>query len=148
MNNDQNKEVELDNMPHYIMGSEPLTNASIEEIRKMAENIQSEKELAALYAATHNEAWWVEDDVYDYEKGTPEYEKACKITDDWFEIADSLRDKIFDILKAEGVAIPEKGYIVVLKPFMDRNGYFDGNGWWLLKEEYKDFPEGSRGVIV
>ena len=34
------------------------------------------------------------------------------------------------ILKDEGVAIPEKGRIRVLIPFMERNGFSDGNGWW------------------
>ncbi len=107
-------------------------------VEYMEENfrIQSEKELAVLYAQAHYEAWWVEDDVYNFEMGTPEYEKVCKITDDWFKISDFLRDKIFAILKDEGVVIPETGQIEVLKPFMERNGYFDRNGWWLSKKEY------------
>ena len=33
-----------------------------------------------------DKAWWVEDNEYDYEEGTAEYEQACRITDDWFEV--------------------------------------------------------------
>lgn len=29
------------------------------------------------------------------------------------------------------VAIPRTKQIVVLEPFMKRNGYMDGNGWWV-----------------
>ena len=49
----------------------------------------------------------------------------------WFSLADKLKDMIFDILKAEDVEIPEKGQIVVLEPFMKRNGFKDGQGWWI-----------------
>ena len=44
--------------------------------------------------------------------------------------------KIFDVLRREGVAIPKTGRIYVLKPFMKRNGYIDGNGWWIKSADY------------
>ena len=31
----------------------------------------------------------------------------------------------------EGISIPEKGYNVVLAPFMEQHGYYDENGWWV-----------------
>ena len=49
----------------------------------------------------------------------------------WFEVVDILEGKIFKILEQDGVTIPEKGVIEVLKPFMERNGFRDGRGWWI-----------------
>lgn len=117
----------------YVMASEPCPNLSAEEMSKLICEISTEKELAILFALSDNQAWWVEDDIYDYEEGTQEYQKACEITDRWFAIADELKKRIFAILQAEGVSIPESGQITVLAPFMERNGFFDGNGWWIQK---------------
>lgn len=114
-----------------IMWSDPLPNVSIEDMRTVVNSILTEYELAEAYAMTSNKAWWVDDDVYDYEVGSDEYLKACTIADDWFEISDCLREKIFLILQSEGVEIPPKGYISILVPFMKRNGYTEGRGWWL-----------------
>lgn len=57
------------------------------------------------------------------------------ITDAWGELMDKLKEEIFVILRSEGIDIPERGQISVLKPFMERNGYYDGSGWWLPKAE-------------
>ena len=80
-----------------------------------------------------NKAWWIEDEEYDYDEGTVEYNQARKKTDLWFSLADKLRDKIFVILRAEGIQIPGKGQITVLEPFMKENGYINGRGWWTKK---------------
>ena len=56
---------------------------------------------------------------------------AVERTDMWFALSDKLRNMIFDILKFEGVEIPAKGQIVELELFMKRNGFIDGNGWWI-----------------
>ena len=121
--------------PYYVMMSEPIPDMSVEDIRNWFAENNDEQGLATAYAVVHNKAWWVEDDVYDYEEGTEEYKKACQITDEWFALMDELVEKIFDILRSEGVDIPETGQIKVLAPFMERYGYFDGNGWWIKKDE-------------
>ena len=87
--------------------------------------------MADAFAISSNKFWWVEDDVYDYEVDTPEHQTACAITDAWGELMDYYKSKIFSILQVEGVVIPETGQNAVLKPFMLRNGYIDGNGWWI-----------------
>ena len=114
-----------------IMGGDPAPNITIEEMKVLAEHASTEREISVAFAAASNKSWWVEDKVYDYEEGTEEYKNACRITDEWFEVSDILKEKIFDILRGEGVIIPEKGQIAVLSPFMERNGYRDGNGWWV-----------------
>lgn len=49
----------------------------------------------------------------------------------WVAVAEVIRNKIFEILKTEGVEVTNRGYIEILMPFMERNGYKDGRGWWV-----------------
>ena len=114
-----------------IMSGDPAPGVKIEEIRKMAESASTEREISDAFAIASNKAWRVEDNEYDYEEGTEEHAQARRITNDWFEVSDILKEKIFDIMRSEGVSIPDKGQIAVLSPFMERNGYRDGRGWWV-----------------
>ena len=112
-----------------IMASEPIPNKTPTDVRGYFAERKSERDLADAFAITSNKFWWVEDNVYDYEEGTPEYIAACAITDEWGALMDEYEERIFMILRNEGVEIPETGRIKVLEPFMKRNGYRDGNGW-------------------
>lgn len=115
----------------YIMGEEPLSDMTPQDLQERFSGKITENELATAYALSSNEFWWVEDNVYDYEEGTPEHAEAKRITDEWCSLMEHYEQQIFDILRSEGVVIPDTGRIVVLVPFMERNGYFDGNGWWI-----------------
>ena len=115
----------------YIMGEEPMPGISPTDIKEKYSGLLTEHCLADAFAIASNKFWWVEDNVYDYEEGTPEYQAACEITDAWGELMDYYKSQIFTILQHEGVTIPETGQIAVLEPFMLRNGYLDGNGWWI-----------------
>ena len=114
-----------------IMASEPIPNKTPTDVRNCFAERKTEKDLADAYAISHNKFWWVEDDVYDYEEGTPEYEAARVIVDEWGALMDEYEERIFMVLRSEGITIPKTGRINVLNPFMKRNGYFDGNGWWI-----------------
>lgn len=115
-----------------VMCSE--SDITIEMAEKLYEQVKIEQELADIYSVVSNKFWWVEDNVYDYEEGTPAYKQACEITDRWGNLMECIELDIFDILKNEGVIISDKGRIVVLEPFMKRNGYFDSNGWWIKEQ--------------
>ena len=118
-----------------IMASEPIPNKTPTDVRGCFAERKSERDLADAFAIASNKFWWVEDNVYDYEEGTPEYISACAITDEWGALMDEYEERIFVILRNEGVEIPETGRIKVLEPFMKRNGYRDGNGWWIKNKE-------------
>ena len=118
-----------------VMGSEPIPGWEPEDIQKWYAEHHSEVGLAHAFAAASNKFWWLEGNIYDLEEGTSEHQEACRITDSWGDLMNTLQDEIFVILKRECVIIPEKGQIAVLIPFMDRNGYYNGNGWWLPKED-------------
>ena len=117
-----------------VMAKEPVPNMNAAEVKAYFENKHTEKDLADAYAIAHNKFWWVEDNEYDYQEGTPEHIAACAITDEWGSLMDEYKLKIFEILKNEGIDIPETAQIKVLAPFMVRNGYADGNGWWIKQE--------------
>lgn len=93
----------------------------------------TEPRLALAFATAFNQFWWIEDDIYDYKEGTPEYIKACEITDAWGEVMDMYMNKVLTILRDEGYTIPDKGVITVLEIFMERNGYENHGGWWIKK---------------
>lgn len=124
------KEIKLSS-DTVVMKTEPIPDLSPDDIRGWYASHQDEKDLAMVFAVVSNKFWWVEDNEYDYEKGTPEYEEAVRITDAWGVLMNELENNIFAILRAEHVNIPETEQIRVLKPFMERNGYYDGNGWWV-----------------
>lgn len=115
----------------FVMCGEPSPDLTAETAERAIEEIKTESELAALYAVVENKAWWIEDEEYDYDEGTVEHKQAKEKTDLWFALADKLRNRIFDILRAEGIQIPKTKQIVVLEPFKKKNGYKDGQGWWI-----------------
>ncbi len=115
----------------FVMRGEPSSNLTIEKANEIFDEIETEKDIANLFAVVHNKAWWIEDEEYDFVEGTEEHRKAIETTDRWFSLADKLKDMIFGILKSEGIEIPDKGQIVVLESFMKRNGFKNGSGWWI-----------------
>lgn len=115
----------------FVMAKEPIPDMSAAEVKEYFADKHTEKDLADAYAIVHNKFWWVEDNEYDYEEGTPEHKAACAITDEWGALMDEYKNRIFEILTSEGVTIPATGQIKVLEPFMARHGYSDGNGWWI-----------------
>ena len=114
-----------------VMGSEPSPELTIDMAYESYGDAGTEQALADVYSVIENKAWWIADDEYDYKEGTKEHKQACEVTDKWFAIADKIKCDIYEILRAEGVEIPQSGQIAVLEPFMKRNGYRNGNGWWI-----------------
>ena len=114
-----------------IMESEPIPNKTPTDVRNYFIGRNTEKDLADAFVIASNKFWLVEDNEYDCEEGTLEHIAACAITDEWGALMDEYEERIFAILRGEGVKIPETGRIKVLEPFMKRYGYIDGNGWWI-----------------
>lgn len=117
-----------------VMGSEPFPDMTLDMAEIAAKECVTESELATLFATVDNKARWIEDEEYDFAEGTEEHRQAVEKTERWFELADKLRKRIFCILQSEGVEIPGTGQIAVLEPFMKRNGYKNGQGWWVKND--------------
>ena len=74
----------------------------------------TQEDLADAFAVASNKFWWVEDNEYDYEEGSPEHKTACAITDAWGNLMDEYKHRIFEILTSEGVIIPATAQVEVL----------------------------------
>lgn len=112
-----------------------MDTRDIEMACELYKNVSDEKALANIFVLVENKAWWLEDDIYDFEEGTAEHEEISKRVELWFSLGAQIRENIFSILTKEGVIIPESGQRAVLTPFMNRNGYINGNGWWIEAAE-------------
>ena len=115
----------------FVMAKEPIPDVSAEDVKEFFADKNTEKDLADVFAITSNKYWWVADNVYDYEEGTPEHKIACEIADAWGALMDEYEKRILEILATEGVIIPKTGRIKVLACFMERYGYENRNGWWV-----------------
>ena len=69
---------------YFIMGSEPLLDWTVDDVRKWLSTHKDQKSIIDAYAAVHNQAFWIEDNEYDYEEGATAYTYACEQTDSWF----------------------------------------------------------------
>ncbi len=118
-----------------VMFNEPAKNLTPEMVENTILQIHSELELAQLYATCYNKSIWLEDEIYDYELGTHEYNQAAKASDTWLLLRNKLQNMILNILRLEGVTIPKQGIFYTLIPFMERNGYKNENGWWIKYNE-------------
>jgi len=116
-----------------VMISEPIPDITIDMALEMYNKAKTEQEIADIYAMVDNQALWLAHDVDDYEEETKEYENICKEVDNWFELMYKIETKIAEILKNEGIKIPKKGRRKTIEQFMQRNGYRDGDGWWIEK---------------
>ncbi|MBR5144783.1 MAG: hypothetical protein IKW53_07015 [Clostridia bacterium] len=114
-----------------IINSNLFSDIIPEKVRNCFLDKQTEKDLADAFAIASNKFFLLADNEYDYEEGSKEYVEARAITDEWCALMNEYEEKILEILRSEGVIIPKTGRIRVLKPFMARNGYMDGTGWWI-----------------
>ena len=123
------------------MGREPLSDVTIEEMWDVAKNCKNTQELVTAYARVHNEFWFIEDNIYDYEKGTEEYNKTEAIIDAWEKIMDYLEDKVISCAQEEGLLASRQKRSGVAKQreaFMSKYGYRDGRGWWVKIEQHQN----------
>ena len=74
-----------------IMESEPIPNKTPTDVRNYFIGRNTEKDLADAFVIVSNKFWWVEDNEYDYEEGTPEHIAACAITDEWGALMDEYK---------------------------------------------------------
>jgi len=113
-----------------IMADAPVTILP-DELLEIYENDKSEANLARCYADARNQAAWLSFEVD--EPDCPDNIKA--LCETWWDISFKLSDKIKEILIRENYVVDEIGTHYMVMPFMERNGYRDGCGWWVPKDE-------------
>ncbi len=117
-----------------VMAAPPSPDCTVEQMRQMAAEDDSEETLAAVYAYVSNKTIWIYYKHDEEEEWPPEVEQECDV---WEQLEEELRARIFQILKNENEVEYERtvnekrGYHNIIKPFMLRNGFRDGRGWWV-----------------
>lgn len=124
----------VDDNKIIVRVAEPAPYLTIEKAYEEYSAANTEQKIADVFAIVESKAWWIEDSAYDFEKGTEEYVTVRESINMWFEIAERIKNRIFEILRSEGIEIPKTAQITVLEPFMKRNGYRNGNGWWIKEQ--------------
>ena len=120
-----------------ILAGDPMPDMSIEEMRQIIALISTTQDLVDVYVAVHNKFWFVEDELYDYDKGTEEYERVLSVVSAWDDIMEALDKRIMETAAEEGLLAerqPDSGTVKQLEAFMDKYGYRNGSGWWLKKK--------------
>ena len=113
------------------MMSAPLPNISTKEWMAINHYCETESDLANAYAGASNMFFWLEDEIYD-DDVTQEEIKSCE---DWKMLYEQLQEKILSVLKKENpkADFDGKGLQKLFIPFMLRNGFSDGSGWWIRR---------------
>ncbi|WP_051131574.1 hypothetical protein [Oscillibacter ruminantium] len=110
-----------------VMTCEPLPGISIEEYRDMLGDDYTESALAAALAGAWNKAGWIMHECED-DDSSPEMKARFEA---WWALQEELVKKVAELLQCEF----KPPYIELVTPFMERNGYRDGHGWWMKKTE-------------
>lgn len=119
-----------------VMAGDPLEDVSADEMRIRITSINSTQELVDAYADAFDKFFYIEDEIYDFEKGTPEYDATNKYICEWEEIMILLEKRVIEVAEQEGLLKEmDCGLIYKLEDFMRKYGYYNGNGWWLEIEE-------------
>ena len=127
----------MNQLPLYIIQQEPLTNHTPAEALHWFASITSEHTIAAAHAVVSNHVGFL---MHKLDADDPWIEEAY---DAWREVEEVIYQRILSILKAENESVMADhilsgiGTYYIVKPFMIRNGYRDGSGWWLEGTECK-----------
>jgi len=120
------------------MRADMLDGFVVEDLREWLCEFNTEVGLAIALAQADMKVGWLMHELNDPDSN---YISNVEIRfDEWQELYIELHTKILDIMKKEnksGIAkhnlSETRGHYVIL-PFMERNGYRDGSGWWVRKE--------------
>lgn len=123
-----------------IMASEPLKGCTSDQMREMASKYDSDAALAAIYASVSNKTGWIGHDIGEPENDEETNNRLKKEHNEWWMLEKELYAEIVSRLQKENAEkgtthiTSGKGMWFIVKPFMERNGFRDGAGWWI--DEY------------
>ena len=118
-----------------ILASEPCS-LSPEDVLELYEKDKSEAMLAKCLAAASNQTGWIGHDLDD--EDCTEYTR--ELFESWWTLYKRLVSDIRDFLIKENNngmnhVIENIGTHYMIKPVLERNGFRDGCGWWVSKDE-------------
>ena len=119
---------------YFILMGEPLPHMTPGQWVKIHHDCETEHDLANAFAGASNEADWLADETYDEDCSAETIERYRK----WYKLTHELEKKIRILFEQENPKgkrkVPFRKFVVSM---MQRNGYVDGNGWWIPVKERK-----------
>ena len=113
---------------------ETVNNLTADDVRKWYTEHHTEEDLAYVHNLVHEMWVYHEDDTYDYEEDTPEYENAIKVFEEWDVLRQELDDDVLSALRKHDVDVDYLD-IKALETFMNWHGYEESGGWFFKEEE-------------
>lgn len=128
----------------------PLYGTAPDEIRTLLQQDNSEKLLAAAMAAVSNQTGYIHHDIIDPDIDDTTREVIEEQFDAWWTLEKELVTRISNILICENPekGIPENTGYHIIQPFMERNGYRDGSGWWIKEAVVVDEFHIEKYIIL
>ena len=112
-----------------ILTTEPLKGLEPDEVRGWLKEHATEHDLAVAMSAVWNKTGWLHHELND-DPPTITEEYYCE----WNTLEEELFHKIIEILESEAqqkIDLDKISWIEAINPFMNRNGFYDGRGWWI-----------------
>lgn len=114
---------------------EPLKDYKPKDIKSILTHDQSDKTLAACFAAVHNQAGWLAHDIDDDDNDEEANNRIIAKFNEWWSLEEELVAEVERRLGNDPDQNQDIGYHFIVKPFMELNGYRDGAGWWVKREK-------------
>lgn len=118
-----------------VLLEEPLKECKPADIKSILTQDHSDKTLAACFASVHNQAGWLAHDIDDEENDEETNNRIIAEFNEWWSLEKELVAEVEQRLGNTCQKKQDVGYHFKVKPFMERNGYRDGAGWWVKREK-------------
>ena len=122
-----------------IMASDPLKDYTPDIIREVLTRYQTDEAIADIMAVVANKTGCIGHDIDDPDNDEETNSRIIAEHNAWWVLEKELYAEIIRRLEEEnrtkGTAYVTAGIGLhyIIKPFMERNGYRDGAGWWVKK---------------
>ena len=124
-----------------VLIKEPLEDYTPQDVRDWLKENTGDANLATAYAQVSNQVGWIGHEVGDPDNDA-ETDKSIRARfDEWWALDKEIQQTIFTRIeeynKEHGTNYPisGKGTHYLIEPFMNKNGYRDGCGWWVEDEK-------------
>lgn len=121
--------------------SEPLEGFSPAQVRDMFERYTSDDAVAAILAGVSNEVGWLMHELDDPGNDKESVSTYRSVFHSWYALERDIVAEVIRRLEEENQATGTNhlttgiGTHYIIKPFMERNGFVDGAGWWIKEHE-------------
>ena len=123
-----------------VLAKEPLAGYTPSQIKTLVSRGLPDVKLAAVLARVSNQCGWVGQEICDPDIDEEAERKAIETHNEWWTLEKYVISEVKKRLDESDIVCPSNvGYYRMVRPFMERNGYRDGGGWWI-----KNKTSGSR----